>query len=166
LLHTHSTPYAAPVVASFRDVCFGFDAREILSDVNFSIRDGSKVTIMGQNGAGKSSIIKLLSGEYWPESGDVNVKSGQSVAVAKQTMPVECRDMTVEDYFVSQFETVDEDEHPEPHLIPAMIASVLREVELNAPLDRIIKSFSGGQQVSITLLLCGTTVRLHHQVRL
>lgn len=67
-----------------------------------------KVTIMGQNGAGKSSIIKLLSGEYYPESGDVNIRAGNSVAVAKQTMPVECRDMSVEEYFISQFDAVEE----------------------------------------------------------
>ena len=33
---------------------------------------------------------------------------GQSVAVAKQTMPVECRDLTVEDYFISQFQDIDQ----------------------------------------------------------
>ena len=33
--------------------------------VSFSVREGAKVTIMGQNGAGKSSIIKLLSGEHF-----------------------------------------------------------------------------------------------------
>jgi hypothetical protein len=35
--------------------------------------------------------------------------------------------------------------------LPAMIAKVLREVELEAPLDRVIKSFSGGQQARLLL---------------
>lgn len=43
-LHTCTRArYAAPVVLSFKDVCFGFGAKEILEDVNFSVRDGSKV---------------------------------------------------------------------------------------------------------------------------
>lgn len=46
--HTaRSISYAAPaVVASFQDVCFGFGAKEILDDVNFSIREGSKVLFL------------------------------------------------------------------------------------------------------------------------
>ena len=36
------------VVASFKDVTFGYGAKEILEDASFSIREGAKVTIMGQ----------------------------------------------------------------------------------------------------------------------
>ena len=84
------------------------NAFRVLTRMAFTHNNTMKVTIMGQNGAGKSSIIKLLSGEYYPESGDVNIRAGNSVAVAKQTMPVECRDMSVEEYFISQFDAVEE----------------------------------------------------------
>jgi ATPase subunit of ABC transporter with duplicated ATPase domains len=140
------------VVASFKDVCFGYGTREILEEVAFSVREGSKITIMGQNGAGKSSIIKLLSDELYADSGVVNIKPGETVAVAKQTMPVECREMTVKQYFESHF---DEHNSPGPKL-DARIATVLNDVELVAPAERLIRSFSGGQQAR--LLLAGALI--------
>ena len=51
------------VVVRASNVCFSFvHAKTILNEVNFAIREGSKFTIMGQNGAGKSTIIKLING--------------------------------------------------------------------------------------------------------
>ena len=149
------------VVASFKDVCFGYGVREILEDTSFSVRGGSKVTIMGQNGAGKSSIIKLLSGEMRAGSGTVNILPGETVAVAKQTMPVACREMTVTQYFASHFDgsvagnASAAAEHPGPRL-DARIAAVLEQVELVAPAERLVRSFSGGQQAR--LLLAGALI--------
>ena len=97
---------------------------------------------MGQNGAGKSSILKLLNGTHSPSSGNVNLALGQSVGTARQTMATEAREMRVDDYFAAQFET-----HPGTAL-PAMVAKTLALVKLEAAPDRIIKSFSGGQQAS------------------
>ena len=108
-----------------------------------------------QNGAGKSSIIKLLAGSLQPDWGSINVEPDAVVSTAKQTMPVDSREMTVKAYFASQFrkEGDDGDDCNDVlgHRLPAMIAEVLREVELEAPLDRVVKSFSGGQQARLLL---------------
>lgn len=45
--------------------------REILHDVSFRIRSGEKVALVGVNGAGKSTIVKLLCGLYRPDSGHI-----------------------------------------------------------------------------------------------
>lgn len=47
------------------------DEREILSDVSFSVKRGEFVGIMGRNGAGKSTTLKLLSGIYQPSEGSI-----------------------------------------------------------------------------------------------
>ena len=57
----------------FRHVSFGYDDREILKNVNFHIKKGNQVTIMGRTGAGKSTIFKLILGLYRPDSGEVLV---------------------------------------------------------------------------------------------
>jgi ATPase subunit of ABC transporter with duplicated ATPase domains len=88
------------VVASFKEVSFSYGPNEILDEADFSIREGSKVTIMGQNGAGKSSIIKLLAGSLMADGGAVNIEAGAVVSTAKQTMPPENREMTVEECVV------------------------------------------------------------------
>lgn len=36
----------------------------LLDETSFSVREGSKITLMGQNGAGKSTIFKMITGEY------------------------------------------------------------------------------------------------------
>ena len=143
----HDLRHFSSVVARFKNVDFSFGQKELLQDASFSVRGGSKVTIMGQNGSGKSTILKLLSGDLSPMEGDIHVDSGEVIAVAKQTMPHVCRGMTVKDFFSSQF---DESSHPGAKLEGA-IAKALARVQLVAPLDRIVGSFSGGQQARLLL---------------
>jgi len=47
----------------------------VLKDVSFNIAKGEFVGIMGRNGAGKSTILKLISGIYHPDSGNIKVSS-------------------------------------------------------------------------------------------
>jgi len=54
--------------------------------------------------------------------------------------------MTVREFFASQFNTKNTTP-PEPHELEAKMAKAMREVLFEASGDRIIKSFSGGQQV-------------------
>jgi ABC-2 type transport system ATP-binding protein len=49
------------------------DEREILSDVSLDIKKGEFVGIMGRNGVGKSTILKILSGIYQPTEGTVKI---------------------------------------------------------------------------------------------
>lgn len=46
---------------------------DVLNDVSFKIYPGQFVGIMGRNGVGKSTILKLISGIYQPSSGEVNI---------------------------------------------------------------------------------------------
>jgi len=58
------------LIVRFEDVSFGYGYKmPILSEVNFSLRRGAKITLMGQNGAGKSTIFGLITGSIKPESG-------------------------------------------------------------------------------------------------
>lgn len=52
------------VVLRFDKVSFEYGHKKpILDEVSFSLRAGSKITLMGQNGAGKSSLFKLITRE-------------------------------------------------------------------------------------------------------
>ena len=111
------------------------------------MREGSKITLMGQNGSGKSTILKLLSGELSPDDGSVHLTTGQTVAVAKQTMSPAAREMTVQAFFQSQFN----ERNSLGAKLEREIARSLEAVDLVAPTDRVVKSFSGGQQARLLL---------------
>ncbi len=133
------------VVIRFDEVSFEYGANKpILEEVSFGIRRGSKVTIMGQNGAGKSTILNLITGTYQPESGDIHIGRGVSIAIAKQVIPRPDLELTVRDFFEKCFDKKVYDIDPR-------IDAVLEVVNLVAPHDRIIKSFSGGQQARLLL---------------
>lgn len=62
----------APVSIEFKDVSFGYeDGSEILSHLSFRIEKGQKIALVGNNGAGKTTIVKLLCGFYLPTHGEV-----------------------------------------------------------------------------------------------
>lgn len=64
-----------PVSVEFRDVTFRYEEgqEDILSHLSFKIEPGQKIALVGNNGAGKSTIVKLLCGFYMPTKGDVIV---------------------------------------------------------------------------------------------
>jgi ATPase subunit of ABC transporter with duplicated ATPase domains len=159
-----STNYSSPFfsqsassssqVVRFKGLSFGYDDRnKLLDTVDFSLQEGSKVTIMGQNGSGKSTIIKLLSKHIYPDEGQVIVKPGARVACAMQTMPTACRELTVKSFFAGQLG----DASLANHELEAKMAKALNDVLLEAPGDRIVKTFSGGQQAR--LLLAAALIR-------
>jgi ATP-binding cassette subfamily B protein len=57
----------------FRNVHFRYpgSSRDVLQGISFAIRPGEKVALVGQNGAGKTTIAKLLAGLYEPTSGEI-----------------------------------------------------------------------------------------------
>ncbi|MBD5459849.1 MAG: ABC transporter ATP-binding protein [Lachnospiraceae bacterium] len=60
---------------AFENVSFRYPGteREVLRNVTFYIREGERIAFVGENGAGKSTIIKLLCGLYEPSTGTVTV---------------------------------------------------------------------------------------------
>ncbi|MDE7327379.1 MAG: ABC transporter ATP-binding protein/permease [Lachnospiraceae bacterium] len=55
-----------------RDLCFSYDGqREVLKDINICLPLDKKIAIVGENGSGKSTFIKLLMGLYVPQGGSI-----------------------------------------------------------------------------------------------
>ena len=132
-------------VVRFNGVTYEYNARKrILDEASFSIKRGAKLTLMGQNGAGKSTIFGLITGAISPEDGDINIPHGLSIAIARQVIPRKELDLTVRDFFQAVFPKKVYDIDPK-------IDEVLAIVNLHAPHDRIVRSFSGGQQARLLL---------------
>ncbi len=133
------------VILRFDNVSFEFGHHSpILNEVSFSVRDGWKVTLMGQNGAGKSTIFQLITEALSPEEGNIHIADGLSIAIARQVIPRDQMVLSVREFFERCFDTKIYDIDPR-------IDEVLEVVNLHAPHDRIVGSFSGGQQARLLL---------------
>src|SRR4030081_2407571 len=59
----------SPLVLQVRNLAIDVAARRVLSDASFTVAAGDKVGLVGRNGAGKTSLLKVLAGEHDPEAG-------------------------------------------------------------------------------------------------
>lgn len=136
------------VIFRFEEASFGYGHNKpILEEVDCSVRRGSKVTIMGQNGAGKSTIFALIIGTLKLESGRVIVGQDVSIATARQVIPRDQLDLTVREFFLKCF-------NKKIYDIDPRIDDVLEIVNLKGHEkvhDRIVRTFSGGQQARLLL---------------
>ncbi|NUO95100.1 MAG: ATP-binding cassette domain-containing protein [Gemmatimonadaceae bacterium] len=69
------------------DVSIAFGGPPVLDQARFAIERGERVCLLGRNGAGKSTIMKLLHGELAPDAGEVVRQSGVTVARLDQEVP-------------------------------------------------------------------------------
>ncbi len=77
-------PYHLKKLAEFRNVAISYDGREICRDISFTIEPGDRIAVMGPNGCGKSSILKLLCGEPVPYAGQVYRGQGLEISLVSQ----------------------------------------------------------------------------------
>ena len=64
-----------------KGVSHAFDGREVLHDINLSVKEGEIVAIMGSSGGGKTTLLKCIGGLLTPSSGDVLIND---ISVVKQ----------------------------------------------------------------------------------
>lgn len=132
------------VILRFNKVSFEYGKKIVLEEADFSVRQGTKITLMGQNGAGKSTIFRLITKELNPDTGSIAIDDELTIATGKQVIPREDITLTIREFFEKAFDKKIYDIEPR-------INKILEVVNLSAPQDRIIKTFSGGQQARLLL---------------
>jgi ATP-binding cassette subfamily F protein uup len=73
---------------SLKDVSFGFGSPPLLSHVDLQIERGERVGLLGRNGTGKSTLMKLMVRELPPDTGLVDQQPGARIARLVQDVPV------------------------------------------------------------------------------
>ena len=133
------------VILRFDDVKFEYSHNKpVLDGASFSVRQNAKITLMGQNGAGKSSLFKLITGELKPKEGQVSITNNASIATARQVVEREDFELSVKDYFAKAFENHNSD-------LESQMFKVMQAVNLDVPTDRVVGELSGGQQARLLL---------------
>lgn len=147
------------VILRFEEVSFEYEPNKpIMEAVNFSVRRNSKITVMGQNGGGKSTMFGMITGRLKPESGNLFLARGLTIALARQVIPRDELDLTVRQFFEKAFSDATaaklRADTGKIHDIDPRIDTVLEVVNLKGHEkmhDRIVRSFSGGQQARLLL---------------
>ena len=79
-------------VISASNLCLSFGTDVIFENISFSLNENDKMGIVGINGSGKTSLLRVLLGEYVADSGEVFISKGTSIGVLTQNGAFEADD--------------------------------------------------------------------------
>lgn len=157
--------YTTPVLLSAKDLVVEYGEQKVLQAASLSIHDGDRIGLVGKNGAGKSTFLRIISGLMEPDSGEIAQRNGLVVSFLSQEFTLD-EEKTVKDNIMSgagyikelldQYESLDP-ASAERHTIEEKIAHVdgwnldrrltLLTTSLDAPDgDRIVATLSGGEK--------------------
>lgn len=74
------------MLAQWHDVFLAFPDKTVLDGVSFTIHRGDKIGLVGENGSGKTSLLRLLLGELQPDRGRIVRAAGLRIGYLKQTL--------------------------------------------------------------------------------
>lgn len=74
-------------IIGMQDVSVGFGGRPLLEHINLQIEASDRICLLGRNGVGKTTLMKLITGEVSPESGDVSRMPKLTITCLTQDVP-------------------------------------------------------------------------------
>jgi zinc transport system ATP-binding protein len=151
----HAEPHAAPEPAPLvevRDVSFSFGEIPVLQNVSLDIRQDDFLAVIGPNGGGKSTLVRLILGLLRPASGSIRVLGDTPKRAAKHVgyvpqhakfdrdFPASVRDVVAMGRLSAsalgkRYSAADR----------AAVERVVAELELTAFVDRPLRALSGGE---------------------
>ncbi|CAB4637966.1 MAG: ATP-binding cassette domain-containing protein [Actinobacteria bacterium] len=124
-----------------------FPTKVVLGSLTVGINDGDRIGVVGRNGEGKSSLIRLLAGRMAPDSGEVILRGGVRVGMLDQT------DLYPPEHLVKTVVVGEREEHEWAG--DARVRDVITGLLSDVPWSGKIGDLSGGQsrRVSLAALL-------------
>ena len=133
-----------------KHLCKSFDGKQILKDINFKIPKGKIIGLLGKNGTGKSTLIKLINDLLTPTSGEVlingekpGIKSKEIISYLPERTYLD-REMTIKQaikYFEEFYKNFDSEK----------AIKLLKDLDLD--INKKISKMSKGMQEKLQLIL-------------
>lgn len=83
-----------------------YGLKNILDGFNLELKTGERVALIGQNGSGKSTVLKIIAKQESIDSGTINIRSGAKIGILNQIYENEKEDISVEDFLYKSFEEI------------------------------------------------------------
>lgn len=131
-------PHPKEVLVRFEDVSISYGARSVAEHISLQIKNGDRIALVGKNGSGKSSIIKLILGEDIAHTGDIRLANGLIISyVAQNSSEIKG---TLADWI--EREGVDQ----------TLLKTILRKLGFHRELfDTALSAYSEGQKKKLLL---------------
>ena len=75
-------------ILNIKDLMVSFGQKPLFQGVNLQVNTGECIALVGRNGVGKSSLLKIIAGESSPDSGSVQFSKNIRVGMLSQTVPI------------------------------------------------------------------------------
>ncbi|AZQ77980.1 ABC-F family ATP-binding cassette domain-containing protein [Flaviflexus ciconiae] len=127
---------------SLEDVGVTLGSRPILGGITLGLDDGARVGVVGPNGGGKSTLLRLITGDLEPQGGRVTHSGGLRIAILSQRDDLEGQSVRE-----AIHGTASEHEWASERAIRELHAGLIPDVDL----DRSVDELSGGQRRRVSL---------------
>lgn len=157
-------------VISVKDLRLQFGTQQVFNDATMSVHEGEKLGLVGRNGSGKTSLMRIVVGTEKPDSGIVSRRNGMIISHLAQEFTLEDDASVIDNVragaaalmeMVSRYESGDYKEDQEAELlhqiqlhdgwgVETRISTAMNELGLPAA-DRLVKGLSGGEKRRVAL---------------
>ncbi len=142
-----------------RGISLAFGPDKLLDDAELVIEQGERIAVLGRNGQGKSTLLKLLDGEIEPDEGEIVLSDGAKIARLQQEVPSGDDDRTVfevaasgyDDHTAKALQQIEADGYTDLEVegtdvwrASADIKSIISKLHLEP--EAKVASLSGGQK--------------------
>jgi cell division transport system ATP-binding protein len=145
---------------SFNGISFSYPSKDLFNDVSFAIDKGEFVFLIGESGTGKTSLLRMINMEIFPQSGEVIVYGNNSRTIKKPEVPVLRRKIgfVFQDYKLLNDRDVFENvalplylSGVRPDAVKKKVLNVLNEVGVLDSYKKMPQELSGGEQQRVSI---------------
>ena len=145
---------------NFNNISYAYPSKELFTDVSFQIDKGEFVFLIGESGTGKTSLLRMINMELFPQSGELVVYGFNSRYIKKPEIPVLRRKIgfVFQDYKLLNDRDVFENvalplylAGMKPDVIKKKVFNVLNEVGVFDSYKKMPNELSGGEQQRVSI---------------
>jgi sulfate transport system ATP-binding protein len=136
-----------------------FGSFEVLRDVSLRVEDGELFALLGPSGSGKTSLLRIIAGLEYPDSGTIHFNEEDATKAAARERQVGFvfqhyalfRHMTVFENIAFGLRVRPRETRPNEHTIREKVGKLLKLIQLTPLGDRFPSQLSGGQRQRVAL---------------